>query len=73
MFTVKIDKDGKIKNKKIGKIYNDEPVMRQRLKMIGTSLFYELATVGIIDMVVNAWTGGSVRLIHRFLRLFCAT
>ena len=42
----------------------------EKLRNIGINLFFALATLGMIDMMVHAWTDGKVRLIHQFLTIF---
>lgn len=44
--------------------------MKYKVKLIGEKLFYILGTIGIVDMMVNAWTNGEMHLIQRFLALF---
>ena len=44
--------------------------MWEKLKNIGVNIFFALAALGVIDMMTNAWTGGEVRLIQRFLAIF---
>ncbi len=41
-----------------------------KIKRIGFNLFFALAMLGALDMMVNVWTSGEVRLIHRFLAIF---